>query len=118
MSMAAHVQGRRRRATVWLRTLGRTGGTLVGAEHSLLTSEQPWHTSGTLRMRNYITPDHCALSTPSTEARHVSSVANSNQRLELVKDDRNSNVTDARSNLATKVAPHSIDFEGFGSFSG
>ena len=69
-------------------------------------------------MRNYITPDHCALSDPLAEARHVSSVANSNRPLDVVHDNRWSEATGASLDLPSKVVPHSSDFEGFGSFSG
>ena len=69
-------------------------------------------------MRNYITPDHCALSDALTEARHLSSVANSNRRLEVVQNERRSDTADASLDLPRKAVPPSSDFEGFGSFSG
>jgi hypothetical protein len=69
-------------------------------------------------MRNYITPDHCALSDALTEAQHLSSVANSNRRLEVVHNERWSDADGASLDLPSKVVPPSSDFEGFGSFSG
>lgn len=65
-------------------------------------------------MRNYITPEHCPLSDAAIEARQVSSVANSNQRLELVHNDR---LSDAEGNrVGAPSAVVSSDFQGFGSF--
>ncbi|POR42694.1 hypothetical protein [Methylobacterium sp. V23] len=69
-------------------------------------------------MRNYITPKHCPLSDAAIEKRHVSSVANSNQRLELVQDDRIRDASQKHFSVPSKVVPSTSDFEGFGSFSG
>jgi hypothetical protein len=92
-------------------------GTAAATRHSPVMPPL-WHTSGVFQMRNYITPDHFDLSDTTTEARHVSSVANSNQRLGLVHDDRNGKPAGSRSDMPGKVVQPSPDFEGFGSFSG
>jgi hypothetical protein len=68
-------------------------------------------------MRNHITTTHCALSTASVEAHRVTSVATSNQRLELVHDERSREAEASQSSSPCKSAPASSDFEGFGSFS-
>ena len=69
-------------------------------------------------MRNYITPDHCNLSDVETEARNVSRVANGNQRLSLVRGDRDGEPARPPTAIPGKVVLPSSDFEGFGTFSG
>lgn len=67
-------------------------------------------------MRNHITPDHAAWPNASQHARFASSVAVSNQRLELVRDDHAEQAAKTNTEHQGTAVPAS-DFEGFGSFS-
>jgi hypothetical protein len=69
------------------------------------------------RMRNHITPDHCALPGPSIEAGPGSSAALRTQRLERLHDERSGDVTGPPPRPPGAGVSPTSDFEGFGSFS-
>lgn len=67
-------------------------------------------------MRNHITPDESAWANASRQAHFAATAANSNQRLDLVHDERAEPAAGAIVDSPASVLPAS-DFEGFGSFS-